>query len=162
MAEKQQLGRRLDERVLERAEADPEWRRWFIEDPPTAIADMPEAQRLREMDPLAKPPEQQLPEAANVPPVDEYQELSQSLTEKVLDRAASYPLWKQRLLTDPEAAMREANFPEYQKLKEIRQEEAEVRGQVSLVPSGHSQAFYWKCDRTSNTHVYCDNTRYYA
>jgi hypothetical protein len=158
----QQLRRQLDERVLERAEADPEWRRLFAEDPPTAVADMPEAQRLREIDPLARATEQQPPEAANIPPTEEYQELNQSLTEKVLDNAASDPLWKQRLLTNPEAAMREANFPEYQRLKEIRQEEAEVRGHVSLTPSGPSHAFYWKCDRSSNTHVYCDNTRYYA
>lgn len=158
----QQLRRQLEERVLERAEADPQWRRLFAKDPPTAVADMPEAQRLREVDPLARPIEPQPPEAANVPPTEERQQLHQILTEKVLDRAASDPLWKQRLLTDPKAAMQEANFPEYQRLEEIRHQEAEVGGHVSLLPFAPSQAFYWHCDKSSNTHWYCDDTRYYA
>ena len=44
------------------------------------------------------------------------QQLHRSLTEKVLDRAASDPEWRQLLIDDPEAAMREANFPEAQEL----------------------------------------------
>jgi hypothetical protein len=39
--------------------------------------------------------------------------------EKVLDRAASDPEWKQRLLDDPEAAIQEASFPEAEKLGEV-------------------------------------------
>lgn len=130
MAEKQQLVRKLDERVLERAEADPEWKRQFVEDPPTAVGDMPEAQRLREMDESAGPPEQRPPEATMVTPTQEYQQLQRSLTDKVLDRAASDPLWKQQLLTDPEAAMREVDFLELERLDEMRQEEEQVRGHI--------------------------------
>ena len=48
--------------------------------------------------------------------------------EKILDKAASNPTWKQRLLDDPEAAMQEANFPETQQLEELRQEQGEVMG----------------------------------
>ena len=69
------------------------------------------------------------------PNIEQSRQLHRSLTEKVLDRAASDPLWKQQLLDNPDAAMREANFPEVQQLEEIRLsaeaslEEAEVRGQ---------------------------------
>ena len=72
----------------------------------------------------------------DIPPTsDESRQLSRSLTEKVLDRAASDPLWKQQLLDDPEAAMREANFPETQRIQELGKsaaeasQAAEVRGQ---------------------------------
>jgi len=44
--------------------------------------------------------------------------LRRSLTEKVLDKAASDPEWRQLLLEDPELAMREANFPEAQELEQ--------------------------------------------
>jgi hypothetical protein len=71
----------------------------------------------------------------SMPPVEEEsRRLNRSLTEKVLDRAARDPQWKQQLLDEPEAAMRMANFPEVQQLEEMRQsaaaskEEGEVRG----------------------------------
>ena len=68
------------------------------------------------------------------PTFEQTRQLNRSLTEKVLDRAASDPQWKQQLLDDPEAAMRTANFPEAQRLEEMRQraaatQEGEVRGQ---------------------------------
>jgi hypothetical protein len=150
-AEKQQLVRKLDERVIERAEADPQWKRQFVEDPPTAVDDMPEAQRLREIDESARLIEQQPPKATIFTPIEENKQLLQSLTEKVLDRAASDPLWKERLLNDAEAAMREADFPEYQRLEEIRQE-AEVQGHymdyMTLNPAGGAFDYYSrpKCD----------------
>jgi hypothetical protein len=49
------------------------------------------------------------------------QQLHRSLTEKVLDRAASDPEWRQLLIEDPERAMREANFPEAQELGQAQQ-----------------------------------------
>jgi hypothetical protein len=61
--------------------------------------------------------------------------LNRALTERVLDRAASDPQWKQQLLDDPESAMREANFPEAQRLEELRlgaaasKQGGEVQGQ---------------------------------
>jgi len=55
------------------------------------------------------------------------------LTEKVLDKAASDPEWRQLLIEDPELAMREANFPEAQQLGQqglpMRPQESEVVGQ---------------------------------
>lgn len=75
--------------------------------------------------------------AESTPPVpEEYRQLNRSLTEKVLDKAASDPEWKQRLLDDPAAALRVADFPESQRIEETRQsvlalqEEAEVSGQA--------------------------------
>ncbi len=54
-------------------------------------------------------------------PREEYRQLQQSLTEKVLDRAASDLRWRQRLLDEPEAAaMREANFPKLKRVDEMR------------------------------------------
>ncbi len=156
MAEIQQLERKqreLAERVIERAEADPGWKRQYIEDPPTALADMPEAQRLWEVD----SPEQQPPEAAVVAPKEEYKQLLQSLTEKVLDRAASDPLWKQRLLSDAPAAMREADFPEVKRLDEIRQQE-EVRGHLDLMSL---DAGTLDAERRCRPYYTCYNRTYY-
>jgi hypothetical protein len=58
--------------------------------------------------------------------------LNRILTEKVLNKAASDPQWKQQLLDDPEEAMRTADFPETQQLQRIREQAAEVRGHVFL------------------------------
>lgn len=77
--------------------------------------------------------------AESTPPTpDEFEQLQRSLNEKVLDRAASDPQWKQLLLEDPTAAIREAGFPEFRRIEELRQrqaqeveEEAEVIGQFS-------------------------------
>jgi hypothetical protein len=56
-----------------------------------------------------------------MPTPEEFRQLNRSLMEKVLDRAASDPAWKQQLLDDPEAAMRAAGFPEVQRVEEMRQ-----------------------------------------
>jgi hypothetical protein len=142
MEEIQQLRRRVNERVLERAEADPAWKRQFLEDPETATGGIPEARQLRERIESAMPTEQPPPEATmpttttTTTTREEYRQLHRSLTEKILDRAASDPLWKQQLLDEPEVAMREANFPETQKLEEMRQStrgSQEVRGQGGYV-----------------------------
>ncbi len=73
---------------------------------------------------------------AEEPTLEQTKQLQRNLTEKVLDRAASDPEWRQRLLDDSEAAMREAGFPEAERLAEIHQgarpqppEGEEVRGQ---------------------------------
>ena len=68
--------------------------------------------------------------------------LRRSLTEKVLDKAASDPEWRQLLLEDPELAMREANFPEAQELEQqgpsLRRpaERGEVVGQSGSIRFG--------------------------
>ncbi len=55
--------------------------------------------------------------AESTPPTFvQLRQLNRSLNERVLDRAQSDPQWRQRLLDDPELAMREANFPEVQQL----------------------------------------------
>ncbi len=70
----------------------------------------------------------------DMPTREQLRQLHRSLNEKVLDRAASDPQWKQLLLDDPDAALREAGFPEFQRIEELRQreaqEEAEVTGQM--------------------------------
>ncbi len=120
MEEITQLKRRLQEQVLERAEADPEWRWRYIEEPEAATSEFPEAQRLRRtyesMLPSVQPPESTTPMGAG----HEHARLLRSLTEKILDRAATDPSWKQQLLDEPQAALRTANFPEYQRLEEMR------------------------------------------
>ena len=72
------------------------------------------------------------------PTLKQYQQLHRGLTEKVLDKAASDPQWKQQLIDDPEAAVRGANFPEVQQLEQIRasaasQQGEEVRGQFGTL-----------------------------
>jgi hypothetical protein len=58
--------------------------------------------------------------------------------QKLLDRAASDPLWKQQLIDEPEAALREDGFfPEFQRIEEMRQQEdAEVSGQFAGTEHG--------------------------
>ena len=70
----------------------------------------------------------------NMPPIPEHiRQLNRDLMEKVLDKAASDPEWKQLLLDDPEAAMLEAGFPEAERLREMQASaqfaQEEVRGQ---------------------------------
>jgi len=116
----QQLKRSVNEQVLQRAEADPQWRQQILDDPEAAMSDIPEARQLREI----------LESTTTTMPTttagEEHSQLQRSLMEKILDKAASNPTWKQQLLEDPEAAMQEANFPEAQQLLELRQEQAEV------------------------------------
>ena len=77
------------------------------------------------------------------PTLEQAKQLNRSLTEKVLDKAASDPQWKQRLLDDPEAALRAANFPETQQIQRM-QEQAEVRGQHISVPRDqYSRLCHW-------------------
>ena len=73
----------------------------------------------------------------SMPPTPEqFRQLNRDLMERVIDRAASDPEWKQRLLDDPEAAMVEAGFPEAERLWEMQAsmetQEAEVTGQRML------------------------------
>jgi hypothetical protein len=143
MEEIQQLRRRIAEQVLQRAEADPEWRRQFLEDPETAMGAIPQARQLQErLESGQQPPEEQiLPQAPIAPTAqEEYRKLSRSLSEKILDRAASDPAWKQQLLNNPQAALQAANFPELKMVEEMRQRAwgsqvgAEVRGQFGYTP----------------------------
>ena len=61
---------------------------------------------------------------------EEIRQLNRDLMEKIIDKAASDPAWKQRLLDDPEAAMAEAGFPEAERLREIQASaQEEVQGQ---------------------------------
>ncbi len=77
--------------------------------------------------------------AEGITPLEELRQLNRALMEKVLDRAASDPAWKERYLDDPDAAMREADFPEVQQIEQVRQrmddqEQAEVMGHADWGP----------------------------
>ena len=64
---------------------------------------------------------------------EQFRQLNRDLMEKVIDRAASDPEWKQRLLEDPETAIREAGFPETERLREMQSlpvEGSEVYGHM--------------------------------
>ncbi len=68
------------------------------------------------------------------PTLEQLRQLNRDLMERVIDKAASDPEWKQRLLDDPEVAIGEAGFPEAQRLQQMQEanagvEEAEVTGQ---------------------------------
>ena len=88
--QRQQLMRRITAQVLERAEADPQWRQQYLDDPQTAMATIQEARQLQELYESTRTAEQPREEA---PPafVEESAQVSRSLAEKVLDKAASDP-----------------------------------------------------------------------
>ena len=77
-----------------------------------------------------------------LPSPEEIRQLNRDLLEKVLDKAASDPTWKQQLLDDPEAACRAANFPEITRFEEIRQREPEVVGHVMPNPRPYTHLYY--------------------
>jgi hypothetical protein len=128
MEERKQLQRSLNEQVLERATADFQWKQQFIEDPETATAEFPEVHRFRETYEIEAPPD--------VMPThkEELGQLNRSFWEKVLNRAASDPLWKQQLLDDPEATLSVDDFPELKRVEELQQS-AEPSGQAEV--AGH-------------------------
>ncbi len=70
----------------------------------------------------------------SIPPTtpEEIQQLKRDLLEKIIDRAASDPAWKQLLLDEPDAAMQEAGSPEAERIREVQVSmeagEAEVAG----------------------------------
>ena len=125
----QSLHRGLTEKVLDKAASDPAWRQRLLDDPDAAMreAGFPEDQRFREVYETATSTE--VPPEAVPAPQEEYLQLQRSLWEKMIDKAASDPHWKQQLLNEPIAALRAANFPEVQQIEELQREEAEVRGQ---------------------------------
>lgn len=73
----------------------------------------------------------------SIPPTPEqFRQLNRGLMEKVLDKAASDPVWKERFLEDSEAAIQEAGFPELRSLQRVyetavraQESEDEVQGQ---------------------------------
>ncbi len=79
----------------------------------------------------------------SIPPtLEQTRQLYRSLTDKILERAANDPQWKQQLLDDSEAALREANFPEIQKLQQIERRVEETR-QVESEVSGQACRWTW-------------------
>jgi hypothetical protein len=58
--------------------------------------------------------------------MEDLQQLNRSLMAKVIDKACSDEQWKQRLLDDPEAAMQEAGFPEFEQGHQLMAETADV------------------------------------
>ncbi len=53
---------------------------------------------------------------------EEYQQAKKTLLEKTLDKAASDPDWKQQYIENQEEAVRNAGFPEYERLQATRQQ----------------------------------------
>ncbi len=60
---------------------------------------------------------------------EQFRQMNRDLMEKVIDKAASDPGWKERFLEDSEAAIQEAGFPELRSLQKVY--ETAVRAQVS-------------------------------
>jgi hypothetical protein len=88
---------------------------------------------------------------------EEIRRLNRDLMEKIIDRAASDPEWKQRLLDGPEAAIAEAGFPEVRQLQEVQASvqalhEAEVAGQE--IP----QNACYRHGRNCSVSIMVDNT----
>lgn len=87
---------------------------------------------------------------------EEIRQLNRGLMEKIIDRAASDPAWKQRLLDEPGAAMQEAGFPESERLRAVQASmeagEAEVAGQ--MIP----QSACYPPGRVCSATVMVDNT----
>ncbi len=86
---------------------------------------------------------------------EQFRRLNRDLMEKVIDKAASDPEWKQRLLDDPESAMMEADFPEVEHLRQIASPQAlqedEVTGQIQQ-----------KCYLVANTSLCLAETYFFA
>jgi hypothetical protein len=76
---------------------------------------------------------------------EEYRQLNRSLTQKVLDKAASDPQWKEQLLDDPEAAMRAANFPETQQLEQMEGGAGEPETRGHYRHPGDPICCTWQC-----------------
>ena len=75
---------------------------------------------------------------------EQFRQLNRALMEKVLDKAASDPEWKQRFLDDPEAAVAEPGFPEAERLWETYEgaaAEEEVTGQVYESPESRTPIY---------------------
>ena len=89
---------------------------------------------------------------------EQFRQLNRSLMERVIDRAASDPAWKQRLLDEPEATIREAGFPEAEELKEAYKGaragalEAEVAGH-----QGHTGSCEDVCFLMTGVPIYTNN-----
>ncbi len=74
--------------------------------------------------------------AESMPPTpEEMRQLYRGLAEKILDKACGDPTWKQQLLDNTEAALRAADFPETQRLEEMRQREEALREVVGQLPT---------------------------
>lgn len=119
----QQLQRRVNEQILERAEVDSHWRQQFLDDPETAMSTIPDSRQVREMYESSRSTESQTPEATMPTPPEGFQQLRRGLTEYILDRTTSDPTWKQQLLEDPHTALGAVDFPELQQMQQD-----EVRG----------------------------------
>ncbi len=87
------------------------------------------------------------------PTPEEIRQLNRDLMQKILDKAAKDPVWKQLLLDNPEAAILEAGFPEAERLREMQasveaaREETEVQGQMEPRSCSkmrcYSSTLYW-------------------
>ena len=92
-----------------------------------------------------------LPEGAKKVPDDVQEALNQelksrstALLERIIDRAASDPAWKNKLLSDPEAAYDEAGLsPEIEDLNPATLLQPDVIGQIQAVGALNVSATYY-------------------
>ena len=74
---------------------------------------------------------------------DEYRQLERDLREKILDKAANDPEWGRQYVESPDEAMQAANFPEAQKLAEMRQSLKPFNPEDEDV-QGHDYSYYYE------------------
>jgi hypothetical protein len=74
---------------------------------------------------------------------EEYKSLERSLREKILEKAANDPEWRQQYVEDPEQALQQSGIEEAQRIREVHEalkpfnpEEEEVQG--------HDYAYYYE------------------
>jgi hypothetical protein len=81
---------------------------------------------------------------------EEIRRLNRDLMEKIIDKAASDPAWKQRLLDDPEAVIAEAGFPEARQLRQM-QASAELPSEEEVLGQGCRCQTVVHCDLFTRT-----------
>lgn len=84
--------------------------------------------------------------AANVLSPEEFQQAQRSLMEKVLDKAADDPEWKQQYLDDPAGAMQSAGFSEHQQLRETSEKLKPLPEDEDV--HGHGGWYYYEVHHT--------------
>ncbi len=72
---------------------------------------------------------------------EEYRELERGLREKILEKATNDPEWMSRYVDTPDEALKEAAFPEAEKIRETLQSMKSVNPQEDEV-RGHDY-YYW-------------------
>jgi cysteinyl-tRNA synthetase len=73
---------------------------------------------------------------------EEYRELERGLREKIVEKATSDPEWMRKYVDSPDEALKEAAFPEADRIRETLQSVKSVNPQEDDV-QGHHDYYYW-------------------